>query len=606
MPEWLTSGGLFSVQSGWSMISTRIRPEPFDEKEAMTRIRRLLLDLARGPSEISKGLLDEQRFGSDSVDSNRLDPYQVGASILSAYTNNPLNIFNHSNVSSKNISLGDCIQACIFKTNLFSKIDKDQKERDFINLVLKFLVYIRDNNHAKEDHKFLANKILSFCSIARIMPTDPKDVHQQSNHEKNELHQILNNYTGRNGRLLQISLTKIHTVADYLKLPPKLKWGWSVAITVCFEKAIDNAYSDPKHGFTDSLWLMSRTPGRALFFYNSENIDLLEKEKFVSIFEECIIDYLVDFCQGAIDLGDDSDETNWYSILDELYAAQRKGEFNEIVRNIVRINNSGGRRPLYKLFDEDKTQNPTQQNVDWVEEKSETPRWAMSLKLPASRGNRRFRMIQSLWQDIHSIGGNALQTMIRAQRKSENKSFVYLDCIQLGDLLWQDNNWIRCFTKAKMLAPVIEVLLSLFISAFDTLYPNHEGEDLDFGPMALGGDELHILVPETKEGVEDIIARIEEILIPQFKKYKLVKLTEWKKQGSNRLVLKNKKSNKTPLPSCPERMWWFGIIELDSDKEIMNSQIDGFLEQIKEIKDSNRVNWNAANHDQTMFYTLNH
>ena len=157
-----------------------------------------------------------------------------------------------------------------------------------------------------------------------------------------------------------------------------------------------------------------------------------------------------------------------------------------------------------------------------------------------------------------------------------------------------------------MLAPVIEVLLSLFISAFDTLYPNHEGEDLDFGPMALGGDELHILVPETKEGVEDIIARIEEILIPQFKKYKLVKLTEWKKQGSNRLVLKNKKSNKTPLPSCPERMWWFGIIELDSDKEIMNSQIDGFLEQIKEIKDSNRVNWNAANHDQTMFYTLNH
>ena len=53
-------------------------------------------------------------------------------------------------------------------------------------------------------------------------------------------------------------------------------------------------------------------------------------------------------------------------------------------------------------------------------------------------------------------------------------------------------------------------------------------------------------------------------------------------------------------------MWWFGIIELDSDKEIMNSQIDGFLEQIKEIKDSNRVNWNAANHDQTMFYTLNH
>ena len=54
MPEWLTSGGLFSVQSGWSMISTRIRPELFDKRKARTRIRRLLLDLARGPSEIVK------------------------------------------------------------------------------------------------------------------------------------------------------------------------------------------------------------------------------------------------------------------------------------------------------------------------------------------------------------------------------------------------------------------------------------------------------------------------------------------------------------------------------------------------------------------------
>ncbi|MBM54951.1 MAG: hypothetical protein CMB32_00130 [Euryarchaeota archaeon] len=517
-----------------------------------------------------------------------------------------MNIFNQSNVSSKNISLGDCIQACIFKTNLFSKVDRDQKERDFIHLVLKFLVYIRDNNDAKEDHKFLANKILSFCSIARIMPNDPKDAPQQAYYETNELHQILNNYTGRNGRLLQISLTKIHAVADYLKLPSKLKWGWSVAITVCFEKAIDNAYSDPKLGFTDSLWLMSRTPGRALFFYNSENIDLLEKEKFVSILEECIVTYLVDFCQGAIELDDKSDGTDWYLILDELYSAQRKGDFKEIVRYIVRINNSGSRRPLYKLFDEDKTQNPTRQNVEWAEEKVEAPRWAMSLKLPASRGNRRFRMIQSLWQDIHSIGGNAQQTMIRAQSKSENKSFVYLDCIQLGDLLWQDNNWIRCFTKAKMLAPVIEVLLSLFISAFDSLYPNHAGEDLDFGPMALGGDELHILVPETKQGVEDIIARIEDILFPQLEKYRLIKLTEWQKKGSDRLLLKKNQSNKAPLPSCPRRMWWFGIIELDSDKEIMNSQIDGFLEQIKEIKDSNRDKWNEANPDKIMFYTLNH
>ena len=48
MPSaWLTEQGLFSVQSGWSMLSARVRPWLFDDSEGYKRIRRLLLDLAR-------------------------------------------------------------------------------------------------------------------------------------------------------------------------------------------------------------------------------------------------------------------------------------------------------------------------------------------------------------------------------------------------------------------------------------------------------------------------------------------------------------------------------------------------------------------------------
>tara|TARA_Y100000766_G_C18901848_1_gene603794 strand:- start:760 stop:2505 length:1746 start_codon:yes stop_codon:yes gene_type:complete len=580
------------------MVSTRIRPELFDEKEAMTRIRRLLLDLARGPSEISKGLLDEQRFGEDSVDSNRLDPYQVGISILSAYTNNPLRIFQQlstRNQTFEKISLGDCIQACIFKTNLFSEKDRNNNEKHFTKLILKFLVYIRDNDDTYLDHKFLVNKILAFCSIARILP--------EKSISPEELKQVLSDYVSQQGRLLQISLTKVHTVAEYLQLTHKLKWGWSVAITVCFEKAIDSAYSKKENGFTDSLWLMSRTPGRALFFYKSETIDLQEKTKFVSLFEKEIVEYLLRFCEEASQLIDVEDETDYFYTQEKLNEAVNNEELKEILSNMIRINNSGSRKYMFQLCDEEKSCNPKEHIIKWEKNAAyeHPPDWTKSLKLPSARGNRRFRMIQSLWQDIISLGNNHPETKVRFQGLSENKSFVYLDCIQLGDLLWQDNNWIRCFTKAKMLAPIIEGFLSSFISAFDTLYPNYEGDDLEFGPMALGGDELHLIVPENKQSVEQIISQIDNKLREHLVNYGLVEIIEWKtRKKSDRLVLTKNSSYKNPFPSCPLRMWWFGIVDLNDG----SSNIDDFLKQIRELKDEGRKSWDSKNPTKTMFYTL--
>ena len=98
-----------------------------------------------------------------------------------------------------------------------------------MSMILEFLVFIRDHESSKEDHKLLANRILSFCSIARISAP------RTSNYD---IDGILKNYFGRKGRLFHISLKDIHKASKYLNLDWKLKWGWSIIITVCFEKLL--------------------------------------------------------------------------------------------------------------------------------------------------------------------------------------------------------------------------------------------------------------------------------------------------------------------------------------------------------------------------------
>ena len=125
---------------------------------------------------------------------------------------------------------------------LFSSSENSEKK--FMSMILQFLVYIRDHEYSKEDHKLLANRILSFCSIARISAPRTSTYN---------LERILKNYFGTKGRLFHISLKDIHKASNYLNLDWKLKWGWSIIITVCFEKAVDRAYSETQKVFGGML-----------------------------------------------------------------------------------------------------------------------------------------------------------------------------------------------------------------------------------------------------------------------------------------------------------------------------------------------------------------
>ena len=114
----------------------------------------------------------------------------------------------------KFVSLADCIHACIFESGLFSSSENSEKK--FMSMMLEFLVYIRDHEHSKEDHKLLANRILSFCSIARISAPRTSTYN---------LDRILKNYFGTKGRLFHISLKDIHKSFKLSKSRLEIKMG---------------------------------------------------------------------------------------------------------------------------------------------------------------------------------------------------------------------------------------------------------------------------------------------------------------------------------------------------------------------------------------------
>jgi len=255
-----TKGGKFSVQYGWSLLTTRVRPGLFNDRQGVERIRRLLLDLARGAPELAVGLDDSDRY--DLTESNRLDPYQVGTSILSAYANSPLHTFRQFGSKYKDISLADCIHAAAVECNLFkhsagrkrvkeesescSKCDNiiycpkcrneiSKEHRAFMELMLRFLSHIRDNDNTTEDCKDLSNRLLSFCSISRHSPRELEN-------DEKKLRKIIDQYLVQKGRLIHVSLRDVHKAAKKLRLDQNLIWGWSIIITVCFEKTVDEAY----------------------------------------------------------------------------------------------------------------------------------------------------------------------------------------------------------------------------------------------------------------------------------------------------------------------------------------------------------------------------
>ncbi|HIF45962.1 MAG TPA: hypothetical protein EYQ73_04090 [Candidatus Poseidoniales archaeon] len=590
----LTPGGLFSVQSGWSLVSTRVRPSLSRDEIGISMIRRLLLDLARGSPEVATGLRDEHRY--EKYDSNRLDPYQVGISILSAYANIPLKIFPSSDKKYKNITLADCVHACAIKCNLFfptsrqKKIDEFKNKREFMSSILGFLSYIRDYPYSIPDHQELANRILGFCSITRESPPRQQEV---------ELQSILNDYLKEKGRLIHISLKNIHKAANKLNLDQSKRWGWSVLVTVCFERAIDLSYQNSAQIFGGRAWLLSRTPGRALFFHQHDTFSLEQQKVFCSKFHEVLILALLKYCDE-----EDSKENRKIKKM----ITFDKDSLSLFSSSLIRLEtNRGGKRSIKTLKRKpSKPSNDSIQEADWGEPIRDLPLWTDVLVYAAARGLRRFRAIQSMWQDILKFRkSDKNRKSILPQDIDCDKTFVYLDCIQLSELIWRsDENWIECFRTARILAPLIEVSLVGFICDYDTYYPKYAGDRMLLGPRALGGDELHMIVPCSKKDVKKSVEILQLRLKKHMELFGLVKYSSWIKNpkdiADHKLKLKN---NRKRNPLLPKQLWWIDLIDLSGlDEEEMNEKISMFSENIARCKQMARMNWDDDSDD--MFYMM--
>ena len=180
----------------------------------------------------------------------------------------------------------------------------------------------------------------------------------------------------------------------------------------------------------------------------------------------------------------------------------------------------------------------------------------------------------------------------------EKRTFVYLDCIQLGELLWDRNNWLQSFEKARIVAPVIEGVLAAFISASDTLYPEFDSDEMKFGPRALGGDEIHLIMPGGEKEVENILERLQSKLLKHLENFGLIRFEHnWKKpnkKSNGRLYIRGGLNKGEGIkPVCPKTMWWVGLV---TEKEAVDfdRSVEMFLENIPTTKDFKRERWEKS------------
>ncbi|MGY8755146.1 MAG: hypothetical protein ACKVIR_05590 [Candidatus Poseidoniales archaeon] len=584
--------GFFSIESGWNLISARAWPYLNDDREGLARIRRLMLDLARGTSEVVFGLENEERYNLNT--SNRLDPYQVGVSILSAYCHTPLKLFGKDNSSLWNLTFADIIHACALKSDIVFK-NKDARKDDgispeedeFNTLIMRFCKYIRDHKKVDPNICKLMNQLLAFCSVTRQTP-------KVFTQEKKSLTDILSVYSeSRNWRLIQVSLKHFHKVATKLNLGKNERWGWSVIVTAAFEEAVNDAHRQPEEGyhpvFLGKTWLFTRSSGRSLFLHHTKSswdVNIRDMAtSFAERFGENLHEMLTAYC-GTEKAGNEVKD-----FLENKLESNRDNVI-DMAKNLVRFTMTKKELPISQLLlGTKKIDESLPEEFKFTSESDDSFIWVHALEFPNARGVRRFRSIQSYWQNLLTsqkliLGGNTCEG-----DDGGETTFVYLDCIQLSDLIWESDNWIMNYRTSRILAPLIEGSLAYILGSLDGVYPNVHGEQNIFRPSALGGDEIHLIVPMSVSEVEKILEEIGKIFFEMLTNdHPLYCKTYWQnKKGNSKLVLKRPADLRT---FAPVGMWWAGILDLTNvDRDEIDQKVSDFSSDITAMKTGARKSW---------------
>ena len=588
---------VFSVDYGWNLVTSRIQTSLDKDHVSISSIRRLFLDIARGPSEIANGVLDESRTGFDS---NRLDPYQVGVNILSAHANKKLIFDSKSDLfrlfiefKDLKISLADIIHAYLSRFNIpaqgwnkeiFKLIEDGEtsgkkvlnavnKQIEFIEELLFFLQHLSFILEQSDNQEILklCNKLLIYCSACRIYPAQVPKVNEL------DFYNLLKKYYLDKPRtLIQFSLQRVHKLSSILNLNSIQKIGWSVIVTVAFERTVDGLYkNNDTRKKLKNIWIFSRSPTRVLLSTKGHYKSEIIKQSFISSFSNELMKTSIHY------LEENKKEYDREEIVNEI------SNFIETLSNyLVRISTKPS-ATLYKHRTKKYVQSgelePFDENL--IDTSSIPHLFTESLESAAYRGRRRFRMIQSKWKDMlryldkSIIGSSSLDH----QKDDEELTFLYFDCIQLGEVLWNsEQSWFEQFSFSRMISPFIDFSMASFIAAFDNVIATSRNDSIltDAGLIALGGDEIHLAVGSNPQDIRIRIEMISKWVLVRMSDNKLLDISQWVNENKPKLV--NNSGNSLLMP-----MWWIGVGHYE-EKAAMSEYIDHYLSKISELKTKSR------------------
>ena len=595
--EFTKQNSVFSVDYGWNLLSSRIQTSLDKDHVSTSSIRRIILDIARGPSEIANGVLDDSRIGFYS---NRLDPYQVGVNILSAHANKEL-IFDpkcdlyrlFEDFKDLKISLADIIHAYLnrfkipaqgWNMDVFKLLEQgkisDKKVRKAINkqiefienllFFFKYLPIILEPEKNLEIVK-LCNKLLNYCSACRIYPAQVPKVNEL------DFYNLLKNYYLVETRtLIQFSLQKVHKLSTILNLNSIQKIGWSVIVTVAFERTVDDLYNNRDNkNILKNIWVFSRSPTRVLLSTKEHYRSVKIRKSFVSSFSNQMMKTSIHY------LEENKEDFDSQDLVEEL-----RDFIVELSNYLVRISSKQS-ATLYKhrtrKYIQSEEQDPLHENS--FENCTISNSFTTSLESAAYRGRRRFRMVQSKWKDMLRYINNSIigSSDIDHQKDDEELTFLYFDCIQLGEILWNsEQSWFEQFSFSRMISPFIDFSMASFIAAFDSVIATSRNDSIltGAGLIALGGDEIHLAVGSSPHDIRIIIDKISHWVLGRMRDNNLLPISQWINDNKPKLV--NDGGSCLLMP-----MWWIGVGHYE-EKEAMGDYIDHYLSNINLLKTKSR------------------
>jgi len=489
-------------------------------------LRRLLLDIARGPSEAARGPLHVDRT---SHVSNRLSSYRVGLSILHAHASKRLPTLTKNVGWTVDVSLSDVIHAALHGVisshgwkrggarKAVMKLRSGGTERGKTLAASERLAVAKELIRQTYAFRTALGALVTACEeLDDRHDSHAKLVLQLRRHFRlfgvlpdatstNSVHALLDDLVIEMKRgCVHLSIEKVHTMAVQLGLDednPLVRLGWSNLVTSIFEQTLDRMLDN------DEGWLLSRLPCHALFILhkqteNGAKIPLKDLRTGIQKHARKVFHHTIDIASARPDAASFND-------------GKVRNQIWYVVERLIRVDSASRRSTHYT-------------NTNRVEMEPLGPldkdAFQGLLISIADRSRKRLTFDRERW------AVECRMPMLSTQGTDGRLHYVYLDVIGLSHLVWdrlgvstmigrggalgrgclsgQLAEEHEQFRRGALIGPQIDLSLVVFLVAFQRA----DVENVQEGPYALGGDEAHLVVFASPFALKKQITHVQTVL----------------------------------------------------------------------------------------------